>query len=80
MSLPNSPDGIGKYGNTSSGLYYNRVSYDRNPNKLGRSKFILKNLRINDLERNDLERNDLAYLDYDRSYDRNMVIVQATGG
>ena len=23
--------------------------------------------------------NDLAYLGYDRSYDRNMVIVQATG-
>jgi len=37
--------------------------------RIWRSKFILKNLRINDLERNDLERNDLAYLDYDRSYD-----------
>ena len=51
------------------GRYYNRISYDRNLNKLelfAAIKIIHKT------------KNVLAYWDYDRSYDRNSVIVLAT--
>ena len=47
---------------------YNR-SYDRNPKKLDHSAQKYKN---------SCDQNDLAYLDYDRSYDSNALIVLST--